>query len=173
MIFPGISIILNQEEFMHNTKIDISKETREQIIGLLNARLADSLDLKSQAKQAHWNVKGPHFIALHELFDQVATEVEAFTDLIAERVTTLGGTAEGTVRVAAEKSTLNQYPLEITDGRDHVDALSTALADFGRRVRANIDESDEAGDKDTADLFTEVSRGTDKLLWFVEAHIQS
>lgn len=158
---------------MHNTKIDISKETREQVIGLLNARLADSLDLKSQAKQAHWNVKGIHFIALHELFDQVATEVEAFTDLIAERVTTLGGTAEGTVRIAAEKSTLNQYPLEITDGRDHVDALSTALADCGKRVRANIDEADEAGDMDTADLFTEVSRGTDKLLWFVEAHIQS
>lgn len=158
---------------MHNTKIDISKETREQVIGLLNARLADALDLKSQAKQAHWNVKGIHFIALHELFDQVATEVEAFSDLIAERVTTLGGTAEGTVRVAAGKSTLNQYPLEITDGRDHVDALSSALADFGRRVRANIDEADEAGDMDTADLFTEVSRGTDKLLWFVEAHIQS
>lgn len=158
---------------MHNTKIDISKETREQMIGLLNARLADSLDLKSQAKQAHWNVKGIHFIALHELFDQVATEVEAFTDLIAERVTTLGGTAEGTVRVAAERSTLNQYPLEITDGRDHVDALSTALADFGKKVRVNIDEADEVGDKDTADLFTEVSRGTDKLLWFVEAHIQS
>ena len=158
---------------MHNTKIDISRETREQVIGLLNARLADALDLKSQAKQAHWNVKGIHFIALHELFDQVATEVEAFSDLIAERVTTLGGTAEGTVRVAAEKSTLHQYPLEITDGRDHVDALSSALADFGKRVRANIDEADEAGDMDTADLFTEVSRGTDKLLWFVEAHIQS
>jgi|SRR5688500_7435016 starvation-inducible DNA-binding protein len=161
------------ENFMHNTKIDISRETREQVIGLLNARLADALDLKSQAKQAHWNVKGIHFIALHELFDQVATEVEAFSDLIAERVTTLGGTAEGTVRVAAEKSTLHQYPLEITDGRDHVDALSSALADFGKRVRANIDEADEAGDMDTADLFTEVSRGTDKLLWFVEAHIQS
>ena len=158
---------------MHNTKIDISRETREQVIGLLNARLADALDLKSQAKQAHWNVKGIHFIALHELFDQVATEVEAFSDLIAERVTTLGGTAEGTVRVAAEKSTLHQYPLEITDGRDHVDALSSALADFGKRVRANIDEADEAGDMDTADLFTEVSRGIDKLLWFVEAHIQS
>jgi len=158
---------------MHNTKIDISRETREQVIGLLNARLADALDLKSQAKQAHWNVKGIHFIALHELFDQVATEVEAFSDLIAERVTTLGGTAEGTVRVAAEKSTLHQYPLEITDGRDHVDALSTALADFGKQVRSNIDQADEAGDMDTADLFTEVSRGTDKLLWFVEAHIQS
>lgn len=158
---------------MHNTKIDISKDIREQIIGLLNARLADSLDLKSQAKQAHWNVKGMNFIALHELFDQAATEVEAFTDLIAERVITLGGTAEGTVRVAAGKSSLSQYPMEISEGRDHVDALSTALADFGKKVRANIDEADEAGDMVTADLLTEVSRGTDKLLWFVEAHIQS
>src|SRR5215204_2337143 len=126
---------------LHNTKIDIEKGNREKIIGILNSRLADSLDLKSQAKQAHWNVKGMNFIALHELFDQVATEVEAFTDLIAERVTILGGTAEGTVRVAAEKSSLNQYPMEISEGRDHVDALSTALSDFGKKVRANIDEA--------------------------------
>jgi starvation-inducible DNA-binding protein len=158
---------------MHETKNDLKRETREKMIGLLNSRLADSIDLKSQAKQAHWNVKGMNFIALHELFDEVATEVETFTDTIAERATILGGTAEGTVRVAAEKSTLSQYPMEITDGRDHVDALSTALADFGKKVRANIDEADEAGDMDTADLFTEVSRGIDKLLWFVEAHIQN
>ncbi|MEZ5428662.1 MAG: DNA starvation/stationary phase protection protein Dps [Pyrinomonadaceae bacterium] len=158
---------------MHNTKNDLSQETREQMIGILNARLADSLDLKSQAKQAHWNVKGMNFIALHELFDDVATEVEGYTDTIAERVTILGGTAEGTVRVAAQKSSLSQYPLEISDGRDHVDALSTALADFGKKVRGNIDEADDAGDVDTADLFTEVSRGIDKMLWFVEAHIQS
>ena len=158
---------------MHETKNDLNKETREKMIGLLNERLADSIDLKSQAKQAHWNVKGMSFIALHELFDQVATEVETFTDTIAERATILGGTAEGTVRVAAEKSTLSQYPMEITDGRDHVDALSTALAEFGKKVRANIDEADDAGDMNTADLFTEVSRGIDKLLWFVEAHIQS
>ncbi|MGI9054197.1 MAG: DNA starvation/stationary phase protection protein Dps [Pyrinomonadaceae bacterium] len=158
---------------MHNTKIDISKETREKIIEMLNTRLADAADLKSQAKQAHWNVKGMSFIALHELFDQVATNVEGYVDMIAERVTTLGGTAMGTVRVAAQKSTLQQYPLEITDGADHVDALSTALSDFGKKVRKNIDEADELGDMDTADIFTEVSRGIDKDLWFVEAHIQS
>ena len=158
---------------MHNTKIDISKDTREQMIELLNARLADSLDLQSQAKQAHWNVKGMNFIALHELFDQVYEGVVEYTDTIAERVAILGGTAEGTVRVSAQKSTLDQYPLEITEGRDHVDALSSALSAFGKKVRANIDEADEAGDMDTADVFTEVSRGIDKLLWFVEAHIQS
>jgi len=158
---------------MHKTKNDLPKETREKIIEILNARLADASDLKSQAKQAHWNVKGMSFIALHELFDQVATEVETFTDTIAERVTVLGGTALGTVRVAASNSSLSEYPLEITDGADHVDALSSALADFGKKVRSNIDEADKLGDMDTADLYTEVSRGIDKLLWFVEAHIQA
>jgi len=158
---------------MHKTKIDISADVREQMVESLNARLADSLDLHSQAKQAHWNVKGMSFIALHELFDQVATEVEAYTDLIAERVTVLGGTAEGTVRVAAAKSSIDQYPMEITEGADHVDALSNALAAFAGSTRTNVDEADEAGDAITADLFTEVARGTDKLLWFVEAHSQS
>lgn len=158
---------------LHNTKIDIDKEKREQVIGILNARLADAVDLQSQAKQAHWNVKGMNFIALHELFDQVSTEVLTHIDDIAERVTTLGGTAMGTVRVAAGNSSLSQYPLEITDGEAHVDALSSALADFGKKIRADIDNTDELGDKDTADLFTGMSRSIDKLLWFVEAHAQA
>lgn len=158
---------------MHKTKIDLPKEKREKLVEILNDRLADSLDLKSQAKQAHWNVKGMSFIALHELFDQVATEAEAYTDLIAERITTLGGTALGTIRVASQKSSLSEYPLEIAEGADHVDALSSALSEFGKKVRAAIDETDKLGDADTADIFTEISRGTDKLLWFVEAHIQS
>ena len=157
---------------MHNTKIDITAEKRQILVEILNQRLADASDLKSQAKQAHWNVKGPQFIALHELFDQVATAAEAHTDLIAERITTLGGTAYGTVRQAAERSSLSEYPLEITDGTAHVDALSSALADFGKRVRKNIDDAADVGDQDTADLFTEVSRETDKNLWFLEAHIQ-
>ena len=158
---------------MHNTKIDIDNESRGKIIELLNARLADAIDLQSQAKQAHWNVKGLNFIALHELFDEVATEVDGHVDTIAERVTTLGGTALGTVRVSASNSTLAQYPLEITGGEAHVEALSTALADFGKKVRTNIADVGEIGDADTEDLFTEVSRGIDKMLWFVEAHIQS
>jgi starvation-inducible DNA-binding protein len=157
---------------LHNTKIDIDGGNREKLISMLNARLADASDLKSQAKQAHWNVKGMNFFQLHELFDQVATTVEGHIDLIAERITTLGGTAYGTVRQAAENSSLSEYPLEITDGTAHVYAVSTALADFGKRVRANIDESSDLGDQDTADLFTEVSREIDKHLWFVEAHIQ-
>jgi starvation-inducible DNA-binding protein len=158
---------------LHSTKIDIAKGNREKITAILNARLADAIDLKSQAKQAHWNVKGPHFIGLHELFDRVSTETEGHIDEIAERITSLGGTAMGTVRVAAQTSSLSEYPLEITDGDAHVDALSTALSDFGKKVRAGIDETDELEDKDTADLFTEISRSIDKLLWFVEAHQQS
>lgn len=158
---------------MHKTKIDLSQEAREKLVDILNSRLADAIDLQTQTKQAHWNVKGMSFIGLHELFDQIATRVEDYVDSIAERVTALGGTALGTARVAAEKSTLREYPHEITDGADHVDALSNALADFGKNVRKNIDDADELEDKDTADLFTEISRGIDKDLWFVEAHIQS
>jgi starvation-inducible DNA-binding protein len=158
---------------LHNTKIDIGKDKREKLIALLNSRLADASDLKSQTKQAHWNVKGMSFIALHELFDQIATAVEGHVDLIAERITTLGGTAMGTVRLAAENSNLSEYPHEITDGAAHVDALSTALADFGKLVRNGIDEAADLGDQDTADIFTEISRDIDKHLWFVEAHIQA
>ena len=158
---------------LHNTKIDIAKGKREKIIAILNQRLADASDLKSQAKQAHWNVKGMNFIALHELFDRVATEMDPHVDDIAERITTLGGVALGTIRVAAQTSSLAEYPLEITDGPSHVDALSTALADFGKKVRADIATTDQLGDVDTADLFTGVSRGVDKLLWFVEAHLQA
>ena len=158
---------------LHKTKIDIEQGAREKLIGLLNQRLADAADLKSQAKQAHWNVKGPNFIALHELFDQVSTEMDTHVDDIAERITTLGGTAMGTVRLAAQNSSLSEYPHEISDGTAHVDALSTALADFGKKVRADIDTTDEMDDKDTADILTGVSKGVDKLLWFVEAHNQA
>ncbi len=158
---------------LHETKIDLAEGKREKLITLLNQSLADSIDLVYQAKQAHWNVKGPNFIALHELFDRVATELDVHVDDIAERITSLGGVAMGTVRISAEKSSLAEYPHEISDGTAHVDALSTALADFGKKARTNIDTTDELGDKDTADLYTNVSRNVDKLLWFVEAHNQA
>lgn len=157
---------------MHKTKIDLPEEKRKSLIDLLNARLADAVDLQMQAKQAHWNVRGPNFIALHELFDDVAEHVEEWVDLIAERSAMLGGRADGTVKVAAKNSKLPDYPLDIVNGSDHVNALSTSLAAFGKAVRRAIDQADELGDKDTADLFTEVSRGADKDLWFVEAHLQ-
>jgi starvation-inducible DNA-binding protein len=158
---------------MHHTKNDIPESKRVEIVKLLNARLSDGLDLALQAKQAHWNVKGPHFIGLHELFDKVHDHAEEWVDLIAERTTALGGVAEGTVQVVSKKTNLSEYPLTISNGPDHVEALASALASFGKLVRASIDKANELGDADTADLFTEVSRGTDQDLWFVEAHLQA
>jgi len=156
---------------MYKTKNDIAEKTRASMVEILNARLADSVDLMHQAKQAHWNVKGPSFIALHKLFDEIVDSAEEYMDLIAERVVQLGGTAEGTIEASAERSTLKEYPLGISAERDHVEALSSALAAYGKNVRHAIDQSDELGDKDTADIFTEISRGADKYLWFVETHL--
>jgi starvation-inducible DNA-binding protein len=161
------------KSMLHKTQNNLREPTRRSMIDLLNQQLADLLDLGLQAKQAHWNVKGPHFIGLHELFDKVAEEVEEFTDDIAERAVELGGVAQGTVQVVAKRSKLDAYPLTVTSGKEHVAALSGALAKFGASVRAAIDTTGKAGDADTADLFTEVSRGVDKLLWFVEAHAQA
>ena len=157
----------------HPTKIDLADNVRQESISLLNARLAEAIDLQLQTKQAHWNVKGPSFIALHELFDEVSENVEKYVDLIAERATLLGGTALGTIQVVAKHSQLPAYPLYITAGRDHVDALSTVLASFGKAARAAIDQAEGLGDADTADVFTEISRAVDKDLWFVEAHVQA
>lgn len=157
---------------LHKTKNDLPQDIREKVIQILNQRLADALDLTSQAKQAHWNVKGPNFISLHELFDSVFAGMVEHVDTIAERITALGGVALGTIRVAAEKSSLPKYPLDIFNGRAHVDALSTSMAAFGKVVREDIDKTDKLGDADTADLFTAMSRELDKQLWFVEAHAQ-
>lgn len=157
---------------MFATNNDLSEGVRVKVIQLLNERLADGIDLQTQTKQAHWNVKGPNFIALHELFDQINGAVKDYVDEIAERAVQLGGVAEGTARMVARRSTLAEYPAAV-DGRSHVEALSTALAAFGRSARKAIDQTNELGDLDTADLFTEVSRGIDKWLWFVEAHLQA
>ena len=155
------------------TKNDLSEATRVKAIELLNARLADCKDLQTQTKQAHWNVKGPHFIGLHELFDKINEDVEDYVDEIAERAVQLGGVAEGTARVVAKRSSLPEYPLNAADGRSHVEALSTALAAFGKSARQAIDQANELHDLDTADILTDVSRGVDKWLWFVEAHLQA
>ncbi len=157
---------------MYKTRNDLPKKTREQVARILNARLADSVDLMMQGKQAHWNVKGANFIALHELFDKIVEESEEWIDEIAERAVALGGTAYGTVRVAAKNSKLKEYPLAIASGAEHVDALSDALAAYGKSIRAAIDATDKLDDADTADLFTGISRAVDKYLWFVEAHAQ-
>ena len=157
---------------LNPTKNDLAESVRSKVVALLNSRLADCIDLQTQTKQAHWNVKGPEFIALHKLFDEINDDVEEYVDTIAERAVQLGGTAEGTARAVAAKSSLSEYPLTIMTGRDHVDALANALAMFGKSTRQAISQSDEFGDADTADVFTEVSRGIDKWLWMVEAHLQ-
>ena len=158
---------------MYTTKNDLPEQSRAQVTDLLNARLADAIDLQTQMKQAHWNVKGPNFIALHELFDKINEAVEDYVDDLAERTVQLGGIAIGTARAVAQKSQQKEYPLQIASGRDHVEAVSSALAVFGKSVRQAIDASEELRDRDTADLFTEISRGVDKWLWFVESHLQA
>lgn len=158
---------------MYPTENDLSLSRRSELIALLNQRLASAADLQMQMKQAHWNVKGPSFIALHELFDKVGEAVESYVDLIAERIVQLGGIAEGTVRVAAARTRLAEYPLTLGEGPAHVEAVARSLATFGQEIRSTISEANALDDADTADLCTEVSRGIDKWLWFVEAHSQA
>jgi starvation-inducible DNA-binding protein len=142
-------------------------------VELLNARLADSFDLYSQLKQAHWNVKGSDFMQLHELYDEISESVLEQVDDIAERATTLGGHALGTARMAAAASTLEEYPLDAFAGIDTVEAIADRLAAYGASLRTSIETALELEDQDTGDLFIEASRAIDKHLWFVEAHLQS
>lgn len=158
---------------MHKTKNDLPAKKRTEIVKLLNERLADMIDLKLQSKQAHWNVRGPNFIALHELFDKVASAVDGFVDLLAERAAALGGVAEGTLAAVSGRTTLSAYKLNLVAGKDHVEALSSALAAAGKEMRAAIDKADSAGDADSADVLTEVSRDLDQYLWFVESHLHA
>ncbi|MEO0989086.1 MAG: DNA starvation/stationary phase protection protein Dps [Cyanobacteria bacterium J06639_14] len=155
------------------TRIDLPATVREAVVILLNQTLAASVDLKTQTKQAHWNVKGKDFFQLHELFDEMAGEIEEYVDMVAERVTALGATALGTAREAASNSLLPEYPLDAVDGEDHVTALADRYAAYAKHVREAIDKADELGDADTADLYTEISRTIDKRLWFLEAHLIS
>ena len=154
------------------TRIDLAAEVRGPMIALLNQQLADTFDLYSQTKQAHWNVKGAQFYPLHELFDKLAEELEGYLDLIAERATALGGQAKGTVRLSAANSQLAEFPPEVTDSLPTVEALAERYAALAACTRKAIKAADGQGDADTTDLFTEVSRGLDKALWFLEAHLQ-
>lgn len=155
---------------MHKTRNDLPAPLRTEITELLNARLADAIDLYLQTKQAHWNVRGPNFIALHELFDKLADEVSDYVDDMAERITALGGIAEGTVGAIGKRTQLSAYPLKASASSEHIGALANAYATFGKSVRDAIERAAKAGDADTSDLFTGVSRGIDKSLWLLEAH---
>jgi starvation-inducible DNA-binding protein len=157
---------------MFESMVNIPEESRRTLIELLNARLVDTIDLQSQAKFAHWNVKGHDFYQLHLLFDSIAEHLEEGVDLIAERVTALGGRANGTIRQAAAHSSLKEYDVNALKGMDHVRVLADRLAALSNAAREAIDRSDDLGDKGTSDLFTEIVRTADKDLYFLESHLQ-
>ena len=155
---------------MHKTKINLPAKTRKAVIDMLAPLLADTLEVQSQVKQAHWNVKGPQFLPLHELFEKVAGELSEHADDLAERIVQLGGTAEGSARLTAKKTKAPTYPLSITSGKDHVEAVGTSLAHLAALARKLIEDTDDADDEVTSDLVTSVARSLDKLLWLVETH---
>lgn len=154
------------------TRNDIPANTKHAAIDMLNARVADAIDLSLAIKQAHWNVKGPNFIAIHEFLDTLRTAMDPLVDEMAERVAQLGGVALGTVQTVGKATTLASYPTDIHAAHDHLEALADRFGAVAKAVRKNIDEADEAGDADTADLFTGVSRKLDESLWFIESHLQ-
>lgn len=156
----------------HPTKNDLKSNAKSVAIELLNARVADCIDLALLTKQAHWNLKGRQFIGVHEMLDGFRTQVDGYVDTMAERVVQLGGTALGTTQTTNKATTLSPYPVDIYAVPDHLSALIERYGKAANNVRASIDQADEAGDADTADIFTEVSRGLDKALWFLEAHLQ-
>ncbi len=156
----------------YQTHNDLSSNAKSISIGVLNDRLADAIDLALLTKQAHWNIKGPQFIALHEMIDGFRTELDGHIDTMAERVVQLGGTALGTTQVVAHSTTLAPYPTDIYAANDHLVALVERYEKVASAVRGAIDKTDDAGDVDTADLFTAFSRALDKNLWFLEAHLQ-
>lgn len=160
------------KNLLHATKMSLPEKTRVEIIGMLNKSLASTADLYAQLKQAHWNVKGPQFIALHKLFDEIAEEIEGHVDTIAERITALGGTALGTIQEAAKNTALREYPVDIFTSTDHLAHLTHNFAILGELVRNHIDETDELNDMGTNDMYIDLSRFLDKNLWFLEAHLQ-
>ena len=163
----------NARKRTFKTRIDLPAKQREKVIALLNQHLADTFDLYGQAKQAHWNVKGPQFHQLHGLFDELADQLHQYVDLIAERATALGGLALGTVRMAAGASRLKEYASDAHGGMQYVEALAERFAALGATTRSAIEAAEGLDDASTADLLTEVSRGLDKSLWFLEAHLQA
>ena len=157
---------------LHATRNDLKANARTTSIEILNGRLAEAIDLALITKQAHWNIKGPRFIALHEMLDGFRAELDTHVDTIAERAVQLGGTALGTSQVVAESSRIAAYPTDIYKSTDHLAALIDRYATAAAAARKGIDEADSAGDADTVDILTGYSRALDKSLWFLEAHIQ-
>ena len=157
---------------MHKNHNDLKSNAKTVAMELLNARLSDTIDLALAVKQAHWNIKGPQLSGIHLMLDTLRTELDDYVDKMAERISALGGTPLGTSQVVSQSSKLPAYPTNIYTIRDHLTALIERWGMCANAVRKNIDDCDEAGDAGTADLFTEASRGMDKSLWFLEAHVQ-
>jgi starvation-inducible DNA-binding protein len=155
----------------HATRNALDSNAKSAAISLLSARVSDSIDFALVVKQAHWNLRGKQFIAVHEMLDKLRADTDDYVDTMAERIVQLGGVAYGTVQTVARSTALPAYPTDIFPIEDHLKELSSRLASIANAVRGNIDDADEAGDPTTADVFTEVSRGLDKWLWFLEAHI--
>jgi starvation-inducible DNA-binding protein len=155
---------------LFQTKNSLSNNSRVKAAAILNQTLANCSDLYSQTKQAHWNLRGPRFYQFHLLFDRLAESVEKHLDTIAERVSSLGAVAKGTVRDAAKNSALEEFPTEPAGDTAYLAALIERYAVAANATRKGIDDSDAAGDADTADLLTAVSRDLDEALWLLEAH---
>jgi starvation-inducible DNA-binding protein len=157
---------------LHPTRIDLPPEIRVDVITLLNRTLAYTVDLRSQVKQACWNVKGKDFIPLHALFTTIADALDAYADLVAERIAVLGGVVMGTTRMAATLSQLPEYPSTLVEGNDHVVALVERFAHYATVMRGGITQATDVEDAGSAAVYTDISRGVDKQLWILEAHLQ-
>lgn len=168
---PKPSNAASKTSKFYPTRIDLPLEIRQQVAEILNKTLATTADLQSQVKQAHWNVKGKDFYQLHELFDEMAGELTEYVDSVAERITALGGTAMGTIRTSGANSLISEYPFDIVNGEEHLNALADRYALYAKHLREAIAKTDDLQDADTADLYTEISRCIDKRLWFLEAHL--
>jgi len=154
-----------------SSKIDLASNTKTKVVGLLNERLADGIDLALVTKQAHWNLKGPGFIGVHLMLDGFRDELDEHVDTVAERIAQLGGIALGTTQTTAQATSLKAYPTEIVSVQDHLNALIERYAGAGNKVREAIDACDEAGDVDSADILTAYSRMLDKSLWFLQSNL--
>jgi len=157
---------------MKTPAIALKANAKSTVIALLNARLADAIDLALATKQAHWNLKGPNFIAVHEMLDPIRAEIDTHVDIIAERIAQLDGTPIGTVQGVAKATALEEYPTDIKKVPDHLAALAQRFATLANQVREDIDAADEAGDADAADILTAFSRELDKDLWFIKSHLE-